>query len=156
MFQMQVAGMQFGPSLPDAPCDLETLLTQVESAWTKLTEAQIKLDKITVAQFKVITALGQLDSVSQKTLSLHLDVSSGAMSRMLERLRQKSLVSSSRAKYDRRQIIVALTIEGLACAKQLAFIESNTINLMTRTLDSAEVDDLRNILSKIVLQRAEP
>ncbi len=148
--------MQIAHSIHNVPCDLETLLTRVESAWTRLTEAQIKADKITVAQFKVITALGRFDCVSQATLALHLDMSSGAMSRMLERLRQKSLVSSSQAKHDRRQMIVTLTPEGLACARQLVLIESDIINLMTRTLDSAEVESLRNTLAKIVRHRVEP
>jgi len=109
------------------------------------------MDGITAAQFKLLLLLGRAGSMTPGELRQSLQVDSGAITRMLDRLERKDLLRRSHSAADRRRIDVTLTSPGQAFARRIPAIAADTLNQLTACLDHAEVEELMRLLRKILL-----
>ncbi|MGY4535159.1 MarR family multiple antibiotic resistance transcriptional regulator [Pseudomonas sp. TE3786] len=105
---------------------------------------------VTAAQFKVLMIILQgYDTPAE--LCRHLSLDSGSMTRMLDRLEQKKLITRCRSDSDRRQVRLSLTEEGQALNALLPTIGAAAINEFTGALTPAELQTLEDLLKKILL-----
>ncbi len=105
---------------------------------------------VTAAQFKVLMIILQgYDTPAE--LCRHLSLDSGSMTRMLDRLEQKNLISRTRSESDRRQVRLSLTDEGRALNALLPTIGAAAMNDFTAALTPAELQTLEGLLKKMLL-----
>lgn len=106
---------------------------------------------LTFAQFKVLIIIAQFSSDTPVELCRHLSLDSGSMTRMLDRLELKGLITRSRSAADRRQVNLALTEKGQTIADLLPSIGADAMNDTFAALDAEEVETLQRILTKVLV-----
>jgi len=84
-------------------------------------------------------------------LCRYLQLDSGSMTRMLDRLEQKNLIARSRSEVDRRQVRLSLTAEGQALNDLLPTIGAAAMNDFTAALNPVELQTLEDLLKKMLL-----
>lgn len=105
---------------------------------------------VTAAQFKVLMIILQGHDTPAE-LCRHLSLDSGSMTRMLDRLQQKNLITRIRSENDRRQVHLALTEEGRALNALLPTIGAAAMNDFTAALTPEELATLESLLKKMLL-----
>lgn len=78
------------------------------------------------------------------------------MTRMLDRLEQKDLLTRARSEADRRQVRLVLTEVGQALSDLLPQIGAQAMNEMVGVLEEGELATLEKILTKILVASADP
>jgi len=106
---------------------------------------------VTASQFKVLIIVAQFGADTPAELCRHLSLDSGAMTRMLDRLEQKELITRCRSDIDRRQVHLALTVEGRKLSDRLSEIGAGAMNELLGVLDEAEVATLERLLTKVLV-----
>lgn len=109
---------------------------------------------VTASQFKVLIIIAQFCADTPAELCRSLSLDSGSMTRMLDRLEQKGLIVRSRSVEDRRQVRLLLTEEGIKLTDLLPTVGAKAMNELLGCLDTAELQALEQILTK-VLRAAE-
>lgn len=109
---------------------------------------------VTSSQFKVLIIIAQFCADTPAELCRCLSLDSGSMTRMLDRLEQKGLIVRSRSVEDRRQVRLLLTEEGIKLTNLLPTVGAKAMNELLGCLDTAELQALEQILTK-VLRAAE-
>jgi len=77
-----------------------------------------------------------------------LDVSS--MSRMLDRLEKKALITRTRTPMDRRKVIIELTPKGLAVVKKGMAVAAEVAKVAWRNVTARERTIFREVVSKVL------
>jgi DNA-binding MarR family transcriptional regulator len=104
---------------------------------------------LTLEQFHLLKNIAGKDGMSQRTLGLLVSKSPANITRILDRLEAKSLVSRRNSPDDRRATQVFLTKKGLAVLQQaLGVLESFSAQL-TSGIDLVEQEATRATLHKI-------
>lgn len=106
---------------------------------------------VTSSQFKVLIIVAQFGTDTPAELCRHLSLDSGSMTRMLDRLEQKSLIVRCRSDVDRRQVQIMLTEEGKALSNRLPKIGADAMNELFTALEPQELVELERILTKILV-----
>ena len=106
---------------------------------------------ITAAQFKVLIIMAQFGVDTPAELCRNLSLDSGSMTRMLDRLEQKDLLSRKRSELDRRQVQLVLTEDGQHLADMLPHIGAEALNQLAGALEPGELETLEKILKKILI-----
>jgi MarR family multiple antibiotic resistance transcriptional regulator len=106
---------------------------------------------VTASQFKVLIIIAQFAADTPAELCRHLSLDSGSMTRMLDRLEQKELITRTRSDTDRRQVHLALTGEGQALSNRLPQIGAEAMNGLLGALEPAELQRLEQILTKVLV-----
>jgi MarR family multiple antibiotic resistance transcriptional regulator len=106
---------------------------------------------VTASQFKVLIIIAQFAADTPAELCRHLSLDSGSMTRMLDRLEQKELITRTRSDTDRRQVHLALTGEGQALSNRLPQIGAEAMNGLLGALEPAELQCLEQILTKVLV-----
>ncbi|MFI8432090.1 MarR family winged helix-turn-helix transcriptional regulator [Pseudomonas sp. NPDC078863] len=111
---------------------------------------------ITAAQFKVLIIMAQFGVDTPAELCRNLSLDSGSMTRMLDRLEQKDLLSRKRSELDRRQVQLVLTAEGQRLADMLPHIGAKALNQLAGVLEPGELETLERILKKMLIAAGDP
>jgi DNA-binding MarR family transcriptional regulator len=91
---------------------------------------------------------GQASTVAELARECTLDA--GAMTRLLDRLEAKGLVTRVRSSSDRRVVNLELTPEGRATASQIPEVLCAVQNQMLQPLSVAEWQQLRGLLRRVL------
>jgi DNA-binding MarR family transcriptional regulator len=118
-------------------------------------DAGLEASGLTHAQWVPLLKLhhGQASTVAELARECTLDA--GAMTRMLDRLEAKGLVTRVRSSQDRRVVNLELTDEGRVTASQIPAVLCKVQNEMLEGLDFAEWQQLKDLLRRI-LANAQP
>ncbi|TBU71593.1 MarR family transcriptional regulator [Pseudomonas daroniae] len=135
-------------SLQHSPGHLIALTNQLKD---RLLERHLVEHGITAAQFKVVLLISQKLASTPADLVRLLNLDSGAMTRMLDRLEQKALIIRERSSEDRRQVCLTLTDSGRALGLLVPQIAADAINDLTGCLSRPELDELQRLLKKILM-----
>ncbi|MDB6144324.1 MAG: marR [Pseudomonas sp.] len=106
---------------------------------------------VTSSQFKVLIIVAQFGTDTPADLCRHLSLDSGSMTRMLDRLEQKSLIERSRSDVDRRQVRILLTEEGKKLSDLLPKVGADAMNELFNTLEPEDLAHLERILIKVLV-----
>ncbi len=101
-------------------------------------------------QQRILLALYKHESLSQKELQDTLDLSSGALSEILQKMVEASLIKRKKSRSDRRQVILELTPGGKQLAQQAQERRALTYERMFQCLNAEEKSRLGEILDKLV------
>lgn len=132
-------------------CSIGMLVGRSHLLKDRLLDKHLEPYSVTAAQFKVLLMVRRYGIDMPAELCRVLNLDSGSMTRMLDRLEQKKLILRSRSDVDRRQVQVKLTPEGLALNDLLPSLGAAAMNEFVGALDSQELQQLEHILRKILL-----
>ena len=101
-------------------------------------------------QRRILVTLLRRGGLTQKELQDELELSSGALSEILQKMEEAALVERTKSSDDKRQIELALTEEGKRRALQTKAHYSRTLKRMFACLNAEEKTRLGEILEKLV------
>ncbi|WP_322978483.1 MarR family winged helix-turn-helix transcriptional regulator [Pseudomonas sp. C11] len=135
-------------SLQHSPGHLIALINQLKD---RMIERHLVDHQVTAAQFKVVLLVSQQRASTPAELVRLLNLDSGAMTRMLDRLEQKGLLTRERSQADRRQVYLRLTEAGEALGVQVPQIAADATNELTGCLTRAELDEFQRLMKKMLM-----
>jgi DNA-binding MarR family transcriptional regulator len=127
---------------------LGILLGQTAALKDRLLDWHLMPLGITAAQLKVLKIIWRGDDTAV-ALCRHLSVRSASMTRMLDRLERKGLITRCQDGQDRRQVRLVLTSKGEALRAMFATMEAAAMNEFTECLTTEELMQLEILLEKI-------
>ena len=107
--------------------------------------------EISASQYVILSVLAQrgcVDSTAQLCKDLSYDA--GAMTRMIDRLEAKGLISRSRCPNDRRLVKIELTPEGLQALPKLRECSVRVLNRFLRGFTEVEARQLEGYLARML------
>ncbi|SDG26627.1 MarR family winged helix-turn-helix transcriptional regulator [Phytopseudomonas seleniipraecipitans] len=135
-------------SLQHSPGHLIALINQLKD---RLLERHLADHDVTAAQFKIVLLISQERASNSADLVRLLSLDSGAMTRMLDRLEQKGLLTRERSIEDRRQVRLTLTESGKALGVRVPQIAADATNELTGCLSRSELDEFQRLLKKMLM-----
>ena len=102
-------------------------------------------------QRRILVTLLKQEGLTQKELQDVLEISSGALSEILQKMEEASLVERKKSCDDKRQVKLALTPEGKVLALQVKEHYIRTLKRMFECLSEQEKEQLGGILEKLVV-----
>lgn len=115
------------------------------------------LDKhnLTISQFGVLEALYHLGTMSQRRLGIKILKSGGNITKVIDNLERKKLISRERNINDRRVFNIVLTTEGKYLIKNIFPIHVASIVKEFSVLTESELDELRTLTRYIGKQKRD-
>ncbi len=89
-------------------------------------------------------------NITAADLSRCLGVETSSMTRMLDRLESKGLLTRKRSADDRRVIFLELTAEAQPLVSKVPFLVAETLNQHLRGFSKEEVETLKSMLKRIL------
>ena len=107
--------------------------------------------ELSAAQYMVLAKLANAaERMSAADLCKEISYDAGAMTRMLDRLEAKNLISRARCTHDRRLTYLALSEEGRAAFPRMREIMIGVLNGLLRGLTRAEARQLEALLGRML------
>jgi DNA-binding MarR family transcriptional regulator len=113
-------------------------------------DAALKDLEITGQQMGILISLTRGLAATPFELSKRLGIDTGLMTRMLDKLETRGLLVRSRSVEDRRVVNLTLTDKGRVVSAQLPSIAPEVLNARLETFTTAEFDELRRLLRKLL------
>ena len=126
------------------------LMKQVLALMSTEVERELEHSALTSAQWQPLFKLhfGQASTVAELARECRLDT--GAMTRMLDRLEAKGLVTRERSSTDRRVVNLALTDAGREAAQQIPAVLSKVQNNFLQGFSHEEWQQLKDLLRRVL------
>lgn len=135
---------------------LEALIARLQGDITSLInvmfrgiEERLAPSGLAVGEYSVLTACLANEPITISSLTRHVPVDVGRMSRIVSDLKAKGLVRRVRLRRDRRAVTVRTTDEGRALASQLMGRVGEHYANATRRMTEEELDDLITFIEKM-------
>jgi DNA-binding MarR family transcriptional regulator len=113
-------------------------------------EPEIAELEISAAQYTILNVLEQRGVDSAAQLCKDISYDGGAMTRMVDRLEAKGLVSRRRSEDDRRLINLELTEEGRLAIPKLRACSAHVLNHLLRGFSTSEVRQFEGFLGRML------
>ena len=126
------------------------MLTKARNMLTADMDAAVKQLDITNQQMGIILWLSRGIAATPFEMSKHLSIDTGLMTRMLDKLEAKGLLTRSRSNLDRRVVDLTLTTKGEAIAAEIPDIALPVFNRRLRNFSEAEFKELLRLLGKFI------
>ncbi len=104
---------------------------------------------VSSAQWIVLMTLFHQEDVTAASLAKKLNYDPGSMTRLLDRLQEKSLIQRTRLNDDRRCIRIELSDEGRKLAPQLPTAAINALNKLLAGFTAEEHELLNSLLKRM-------
>lgn len=132
------------------------LIGRAEQLKNRILDKLLEPYELTAQQFKVLIIVALYGAETPADLCRSLCLDSGSMTRMLDRLEQKDLLTRARSESDRRQVRLVLTDAGKTLSNLLPQIGAEALNEMVGVLDKDELAMLEKLLTKVLVAAADP
>lgn len=142
-----------GPSgvrLLDPDMNVGYLLNTVRSRFMQDIDSELHAFGMTAAQFIILRRIanGSAGTAAELCRVLHYDT--GSMTRMLDRLEEKSLITRERSPDDRRVVQIRLTQSGNEMFPQLSVAAAQAFNKHLAVFTDEEFAQLERLLKRLV------
>lgn len=123
-------------------------------------EALFAAESLTFSQWTVLMALRELGRSTAVDLARNICHDAGSLTRILDELEERGLVTRARSETDRREVALTLTVKGLGTVENLLPRVVDFWNGLLSDFSHLEIKLLVKLLSRLVEaadgQRAEP
>jgi len=130
-------------------------------SWEALLSAQVSVmrgfaaermwDEVSLNEYDVLYALKKAGcALRQSELTKQVLLSQPALSRLLERLEQRGLVTRSTDSRDKRGVLIALTDEGAAAQHRVGLRHARSVEERMRTLTPEQQLQLRDLCALLL------
>jgi DNA-binding MarR family transcriptional regulator len=132
------------------------LLYRVRAAHMSALDQELARDpdlaalEVSAAQYVIISVLAKRGVDSAAQLCKDLSYDAGAMTRMIDRLEAKGLISRRRCPEDRRLVKLELTEAGLAALPKLRACSVRVLNHFLQGFSQAEARQLEGFLGRML------
>ncbi|MBS0321172.1 MAG: MarR family transcriptional regulator [Proteobacteria bacterium] len=130
------------------------VLARLKITLMEAMDAELAAFDITSAQYVVMVNLGSGQADSTASLCKGVSYDPGAMTRMLDRLEKKGLVTRERCPEDRRKVRLALTPAGTALYPDIVAAAGRVVRSLLRGFSAAEVTQLEQLLARMLANGA--
>lgn len=113
-------------------------------------DEQLSAMEVTSAQFIIIATLSMGGVKSASDLCKGISYDAGAMTRMIDRLEEKGLLSRSRDPGDRRLVNLELTEKGIAALPRMRGCSMRVLNRFLQGFNKAEARQLEGFLTRML------
>jgi DNA-binding MarR family transcriptional regulator len=126
------------------------LMRKVVEVVSRMLDTRMEAYGLTDAQWRPLLMLSWNEGATATQLARKVGCDAGATTRMLDRLEDKGLLRRTRSTDDRRVQEIELTEEGRRKAAVVPYVIADVLNAHLADLSRAEVDQLRNLLERIL------
>jgi DNA-binding MarR family transcriptional regulator len=126
------------------------LLSKARNVVMRDMDAALKVVEITAQQMGIILYIGRGEVNTPFELSKLLEIDSGLMTRMLDKLEKADLLVRTRSTDDRRIVNLQLTEKGLQLTKEIPKIAPEVLNDRLKDFTQDEFRELQRLLRKFV------
>lgn len=135
---------------PEEAPGVRTLITRARGALLSSFDTELEPFGVTGAQFEVLKNLARSSSETAASLCRALHYDTGSMTRMLDRLQRKGLVSRERATGDRRLVFLRLTHAGESLIPKIRPALRRALRRHLAGFAPGEVASLKRYLGRII------
>jgi len=125
------------------------ILNNVTRKFSQFTVNFFKEYNITPEQAGIIRRLGEEEGITQKDLAIRMDKDQTNVTRLLDQLERKGLVTRNRNKDDRRSFLTYLTDEGKKLNEYIIPAEQEIMNIALRGISEERKALLKEIIGEI-------
>jgi MarR family transcriptional regulator, multiple antibiotic resistance protein MarR len=138
------------PGIPDDEMVIGLLVSRARSALLTGLDSELEPFGLTGAQFAVLknVADGTADTAADLCRTMHYDT--GSMTRMLDRLEEKSVLRRERCTEDRRVVFLRITESGNELLPQLRTAAVRVLSHHLAGFSPAEVDAFKQFLVRLI------
>jgi DNA-binding MarR family transcriptional regulator len=126
------------------------LLRRLYASMQRHFEKRMQPLDLTAMQWGPLLLMAEGRGNTAAELARGMDIDTGAMTRMLDRLQAKGLVGRARSASDRRVVRLELTAEGLKVAGQIPHLLADVLNLHLRGFEADELQMLMGFLQRML------
>ncbi|HXS21548.1 MAG TPA: MarR family transcriptional regulator [Steroidobacteraceae bacterium] len=141
---------------PEEVPGVRTLITRARSALLTSFDTELEPFGVTGAQFEVLKNLARSDNETAASLCRALHYDTGSMTRMLDRLQQKGLVSRERDTSDRRLVFLRLTDAGESLIPKIRPALRRALRRHLAGFSVEEVAALKRYLGRLIENGQRP
>jgi DNA-binding MarR family transcriptional regulator len=120
------------------------------TALARAADAHMRPSDLTSTQWSPLMIIGRGGNPTAATLARELNTDTGAMTRMLDRLERKGLLTRRRSLEDRRVVELELTDAGRAAIGRLPHVLAQVYNEHLRGFTPDEFAQLKDLLRRII------
>ncbi len=126
------------------------LIRRLQASLLRHIDKRFRPYELTALQWGPLLLLAQNKGDTAAALARALEIDTGAMTRMLDRLEAKNLVRRTRSTGDRRVLHLELTTEGHRVVEQVPHVLADVLNLHLQGFSSAEIQQLLGFLRRLL------
>lgn len=130
------------------------LLRRLYASMQRHFEKRMQPLDLTAGQWGPLLLMAEGRGNTAAELARGMDIDTGAMTRMLDRLEAKGLVARARSASDRRVVRLELTAEGLKVASQIPHQLAEVLNLHLKDFKTDELTMLMGFLQRMIANGA--
>jgi DNA-binding MarR family transcriptional regulator len=130
------------------------LLRLTLSSLARAADSHMRPSGLTSTQWSPLMIIARGGSPTAATLARELNIDTGAMTRMLDRLERKGLLTRQRSVADRRVVELELTEAGRAAIGRIPHVLAQVYNEHLRGFTQDEFVQLKTLLRRIVANSA--
>jgi DNA-binding MarR family transcriptional regulator len=133
------------------------LLSRVRSTlWNMVTQHTTAELGITSTQASIVFMLAAGQGVTAADLAREYGIDASAVTRLIDRLEKRGLLSRVRSEEDRRVVRLALTPEGYALAEKIPAIFTHVLDKLLMGFTPEEVGFLKSMLRRVLANSCDP
>jgi DNA-binding MarR family transcriptional regulator len=133
------------------------LLSRVRSTlWNSVTQLTMADLGITSTQASIMFMLAGGRSLAAADLAREYGIDASAVTRLIDRLEKRGLITRVRSEEDRRVVRLALTEEGRVLAGKIPAIFTQVLDKLLGGFTPEEVGFLKSMLRRILLNSGDP
>jgi DNA-binding MarR family transcriptional regulator len=136
--------------IPDDEMVIGHLIARARSALLTGLDGELEPFGLTGAQFAVLKNVADGTAATAADLCRTMHYDTGSMTRMLDRLEEKSVLRRERCTEDRRVVYLRITDTGNELLPQLRSAAVNVLSRHLSGLSSVEVDNLKQYLVRMI------
>jgi DNA-binding MarR family transcriptional regulator len=125
------------------------LIRQALATLSRAAEAEMKLCGLTSVQWAPLMIIARGGTPTAASLARDLNTDTGAMTRMLDRLEAKGLLTRRRSETDRRVVELALTEHGRQTTQLIPLHLAKVYNAHLRGFTAAEFEVFKDFLRRV-------
>ena len=137
------------------PKDLTRTLTILSNAMARIINSEFAVHSVTYKEYTLISALLEEGECSARDLAPATATTSSSLSRIINSLVERGLVTRRRPRCDRRVVMVRLTEAGLALGHELQQAVRVHEDRLTEGICVREVEELLTLMEKIIANGAK-
>ena len=131
------------------------LLRRLYASMQRHFEKRMQPLDLTAMQWGPLLLMAEGRGNTAAELARGVDIDTGAMTRMLDRLEAKGLVARARSASDRRVVQLELTAEGAHIASQIPHQLADVLNLHLKDFKADELHMLMGFLQRMIANGAQ-
>ena len=135
---------------PEEVPGVRTLITRARSSLLASFDTELEPFGVTGAQFEVLKNLAGSGAETAASLCRSLHQDTGSMTRMLDRLQQKGLVTRERDTSDRRLVFLRLTGAGESLIPKIRPMLRRALRRHLAGFTPEEIESLKRYLSRLI------